>query len=263
MDVKDVTKLPTGSEPKSAAQEAKIRKTSDALLSTSVPLEQVETDVIVRTARSGNKTELRTKVNEVINATNLASEATDHITELVKSISGIVSQAKSEDITPQRRQILEQEANQLVEEIKNTAQVSTSDGTKPLSGDKIRLEVEERIGKTLDIVLPDDAKNAFGLGALKFSTKDAIINTVTSINNALESINKLREAVQATSKNVESAATELDIALQNSEASEASIRDLDKALKVATETRTVIISDPQKALVSLNKLDEKSLGLLK
>lgn len=254
MEVKDVrsTNLVNDSKANQAAvsrssQSSETTKTDDA----------VETQV-----RSTSKNQVRVKLNDVINASNVAKEATTQITKIVQSISGIIKQASQEDLPEKRKATLEAEANELVDEIRRTADTQASNGVKPLAGDKIRLEVEEKIGRTLDVILPDDAKNAFGLTEIDFSTRESIISTIANVKQAEASILRLRNAVDEASKNIESTAGTLDVALQNSEAADNTIRDLDEALKVAGKARGIITENPDKALKSFGGLGTKALGLL-
>lgn len=212
--------------------------------------------------RSSGKNQLRLKLNEVINVTNVAKDATSQIDNMVRSISGIIKQASKEDLPEPRRAALEKEANQLVSEIKKAAETKTMSGIRPLAGDKIRLEIEEKIGRTLDVILPDDAKNAFGISDISFSTRDSIISTIASVEMAEQNIMKLKNAVEEASRNLLTTADTLDVALQNSEASESSIRDLEQALTVTGEMRSLITDDPKKALDSVSKLSLNSVGLL-
>ena len=80
-----------------------------------------------------------------------------------------------------------------MDEIKRAAGAQATNGVRPLAGDQIRLEVEAKIGKTLDVILPDDAKSAFGLNSLSFSTKESIISTITSVEKAQQQIEKLKD----------------------------------------------------------------------
>ena len=206
---------------------------------------------------------LRSKINQVISAVNLASEATSEIARLVKSIGGIVEQVEDGKLSEPRAKILEKEANELVKEIRKQASSKTSEGLKPLAGDPIRLEVEEKLGKSLDLILPDSAKDAFGLSNITLSKKEAIIQTRVKVEEAEAGVEKLKKAVDETKSRVTKSVTEFDVAIQNKEASQVSVRDLDQALTLASRTSISISVNPEGALSSVGKLDESVLGLLK
>lgn len=208
------------------------------------------------------RSQTRINVNRAITASNIAKQGTEQINDIVGSISGIVELAEKASITPERKSVLQREANNLLEEIRKVANTASPDGIKPLAGDKIRLEVEEDLGKALDRILPDSAKDSFGIGQIDFSTKETIINTRTKIKRAEEQINKLRAAVDDTSSEVRRAADRIDVAIQNSDASQASVRDVDQAIKLADETRDQIRNNPERALLSIGDLASRTTNPL-
>ena len=63
-------------------------------------------------------------------------------------------------------------------------------------------------------------------------------------------------------KEVETAVVALDVAAQNSEAAQTSIRDLDEALRLASNTSSGISQNPEGALKSVSKVNSLMLTLL-
>ena len=206
---------------------------------------------------------LRARFNELVGAINVANEATSQIEKLVKSLGGIVEQVSGRDIPDKRLRVLEDEANQLVDEIRKAAQTSAPNGQRPLAGDPIRLEAEEQIGKALDVILPDDASNSFNLGKIKFSTKEAIINTRANLAVAEARARALREAVTQSGDYVKSAADAIDVASQNSEASESNVRDITAAAELVLNTRRQINERPETAVAAAGVLSSRIADLLK
>lgn len=262
MDVKDVpnTKDASQSVKKTGPNLQKSLKALTRLGAEANPPEAVRLNVEAR--RPAVSASVRSRTNEAITVVNLANEATAEIEKLVESISGIVDQASSPQISDTRRKVLEQEANQLVAEIRKKAQTKSENGVRPLAGDKFALEVEEKFAKTLEIILPDHAKDAFGIGAINFSPKDAIIQTRNAIARARQQIEKLKESVKETRGQVKEAVNALEVALQNSEAAATSIRDVDEALRLAGDTKLGISRNPGGALKSVGNLQKKALDLL-
>ncbi len=263
MDVKDVqnAKNLDNKAIKNPAQA--LQKSLKALSAPSVErarVEAVRLELDVR--RSLANAEARARTNDAINVVNVASDATAEIEKLVGSISGIVEQASNPKISESRRKVLEQEANQLVQEIRRKAQVKTSHGHRPLAGDKISLPIEEKDSKGIDIELPAEAKDAFGLGPIDLSPKDAISQTRSALSKAREQVEKLKDSVNRTQLQVKSTVDALEVALQNNEAAQTSIRDVDEALKVAGDTKVGIARDPGSALQSVGNLQRKALSLL-
>lgn len=210
---------------------------------------------------SGHPTDPRVITNNIISVVNVANDATNEIGKLVESISGIAELAKDPNLPESRRSVLEKEANQLVDEIRKRAS-SDSNGVRPLLGDKIRLEVEQKYGKALDIVLPDSAQEAFGLGTISFSKKEAVLDTITSVQQAQERLRQLQEAVHGATQSVRSVVDRMEVGFQNQEAAQISVRNVDHALMLATDMRSSIAQNPQAVGVTHN-LDASALELLK
>jgi flagellin-like hook-associated protein FlgL len=196
----------------------------------------------------------RLKLNASIEATNVAAAALDDITRLVGGIEGILEQASSPELSEARKGKLNEEANQLRSEIIKAAERSTSDGVRPLSGDKIRIEVEETLGRALEVILPDTARGAFGIRDIRLDTKELIIDTAISIQKARESIESLRKELRSGVAAIEQTFTTVEVARENREAASASIRDVNEALKVAFETNEGIKDYPEEALASVGQL---------
>lgn len=224
------------------------------------PAEEVEIQITDST--QFQTSDVRGRANQVINLVNVATTATDDIQKLVESIGGIVEQAQAPDLSDSRMAILEKEANQLVDEIRAKAQTTESGGIKPLLGDSVRFEVEERFGDALEIILPDTARNAFGLGQISLSLKDTIIDTITRVEQAKQQFEELRSSVDKAGVSVRRVVDTFEVALQNSEASKISIRSLDQALSLATNAHQQIGKNPDQALGSFAGLERNSAVLL-
>ena len=201
------------------------------------------------------------ELNRVINVVNVVADATNQISDLVDGIAGIAAQIEK-GVTPQYEEALATEAKGLVDAIKKTAQVKT-DGSQPLYGDPIRVELEQELGKTLDLIFPDVAKDALGLEKLALSPKDFILNTQAGLAEARKRLEELRQSVRDTVQAVRDTVNSYEVARQNSEASQFDIRDVDQALKLAFDTRNSIGTNPAVAMRSVGQFTGNALDLLK
>lgn len=264
MDVKDVKSL--------AAKTAKIQQTSESvkpsqlqrngsqLSASTVNATRADSVNVKVEGRAGSKSEdvikSRERANSLINVVNFAAEATEEIDKLVRSVDGIIEQASSESITPERTQVLESEANELINEIRRQANLEGPDGSRPLAGDKVRVDLEEKLGKTLEVILPEAAKDAFGIGTVQFSTKDSILQTRTQVEEARLRLDSLKNAVSQVQRDVSESVAELEVAFQNSEAAAATIRDVEGALEKGNEVRSAIKLNPDDALSSVGEFQK-------
>jgi flagellin-like hook-associated protein FlgL len=240
----------TETGPVSSSSERRVQSDSDEVKLSLSDTQQIRTS------------DIRRRTNDFINIINVTSEATTEIEQLVESISGIVDQVASGNVPEGRTGVLQKEANQLIEEIKSRAIKTESAGVRPLAGENVRVEIEEKYGYALEIILPDTAKDAFGIGQVSFSMKDAILDTMTRVEKAKVEFKKLKDAVSEVSDKVRKQVDTVEVALQNSEASKSSVRSLDDALSIAETTHKGIGKDKESALASFNKLGFDSLVLV-
>ena len=204
------------------------------------------------------------KANDLISIINLASDATEDIENLVKSLDGIIQQAQKENIPQVRKAKLEQEYNSLVGEIKNKAQTSSYNGVKPLAGDEYKLKLNENDdSESVTIKLPNDANQSFGLTEINFSKPNALKQSGDKINSVKSQIKGLKDEIDNTVTLIKSKLTNIEIADENSESSKSTVRDLDQALEIAGSTNVFIRLDPSKALQSVGKIGEVAKELLK
>jgi hypothetical protein len=261
MDVKDVFQISGARSAPSKPGKAVSSKTLISSRVTAQPSDSVYTSGVNNRAPSAKAQAVRA-TNEVINTANVAADEVSRIGTLVESIGGIVELANQPSTSPERAGILEQEAQELAGEIQRRAQTPSASGLRPLGGDKIRLELEEGLGRNLEILLPTDAQSAFGLGTIKFPNKEAILDAVEKVAVARQQIESLRGAVDDTVQSLRKTVAELDVADQNAAASQASVRDVDLASNLAKQTGQGITASPISALGSVAALDSQILGLL-
>ncbi|MCB0338023.1 MAG: hypothetical protein KDD53_00395 [Bdellovibrionales bacterium] len=265
MDVSEVKKpaeVQAGSSTNTTGlKQSKVAKNS--LAATSVASIAQQTDSVeIRTETSRANNPVRDKANRIINEVNLTIQATEDITNIFSSVEGIVVQAGEQETTPERKKVLEKEANSLLEEARKVAQKATDQSGADPANDEVELQIEKELAP-LRKLLPDEAKSSFGISVVDFSTEDAIVNTRIEVERAVRQLKDLSERVNNSSENIRSRLSELEVAAQNSEASQSSIRDVDQALRLGADIAGRIGGDPQNALGSFSQLTAESADLLK
>jgi len=206
---------------------------------------------------------LRAGANSVIDLVNNVSDTTAQIDQLVKSLGGILEQATSNQLPERRAQALESEANQLVSKIKeisgNSAKLSAASGDL----NSVRNQIEAKLGKSLDQILPDDIKSSFGIDNVDLSQKDSVLQTLKKVKEARDKLGKVQEHATQAKHAVAGLLSSEEVAEQNSASAEATIRDVDQAVKLASNTRSGIFSNPDQALGAVGNVADGSLKLLK
>ena len=261
MDVKDVTTVvsPSGAQRSDASPELTPQAKNSIATS-------ANSDVSVDLSNQSEQSSLaraRQAANEIVSTINVVADATGEIDRLVKSIDGIVKQASKDDVPPKRLSVLEKEANQIIDAIKRKVDLTSTSHGNPLNGDPIKLDGEPGVAPALNVQLPDHAKNAFGIKKIDFSGQAGIENSKVAVSHAQSQLHELHSKVQDTKKSVHHAVATLDVALQNTEASKATVRDLDAALKLANEAKSHISHQHGEALGSISRLGQRALDLLK
>lgn len=269
MDVKGKgLKEVSGAKVKPAQDSAEVTKPGKQKLARSLATAQALTTITdvkveVSKRKPAESTELRTKANSVINAVNVAEEATAEIEKLVKSVGGIVDQAEKDETNTNRLSILESEAQQLVAEIKKQSQVDfkakVSTPAAPIADDRFR--IEENLERTLQALFQEGATSAFGISDIALNRKENIINVRTSIQLARDRVSELRSKLSEAKEQVETSVVAFEVALENSQSATTSLRDVDEALRLATDTKSVIGKQPETA-VNVSKITLNSLDLL-
>ena len=265
MEVKDVQKL--NQDPGQSVKQTTpgLQRALSALSSSKVPedkFDRIDVEAVARPRSSA--TNMRKDANDVIMEVNSASDAVQELEKLVKSIDGIVKQVDNGKLSDGRVVALEKEANQLVERIKEVAIAvppSTPRASSREDGD--REEIERNLRRALDTIMPEEAKDGFGLGKISFSRKDSIIATVAAVVAARERIEGARESVETTREAVGQVVNTYEVAIQNAEAAEVTVRDVDQAVRLASEARSSIFRNPDNALDSAGPLSPRALELLK
>jgi len=218
----------------------------------------IETDSSTFT-QSKNNDEL-TRTNRLASAVNLTSNATKALKELMSSLEEIVDLATFEQLPSND---LEKKANTILNEITAKIEFTAIVPQPALLDDNARVELEQELGKTLDFIFLEDAKESLGIGSISFASKDAIIDTVYKVRSARERIDSFSESLDYLRNSLGRKLTEREVARQNIEASGTTVRDLEEASTLAEFTKDSIGKNPLLALESAGNFAKRAPDLLK
>ena len=262
MEVKDVTNTP-------AFDAASLQNTDKALDTTSkapqvektntqklVP-DEVELSISPQNTEASEVNESRLNANVIISRVNLAIEGTEKIGKILKSISGIVEQAV--DAPKNVRDKFSEEATDLAKAISQIAKASTPSESPSVTHDKFRAEVENTIGKTLDIIFPGNAKTSYGLDSIELSTKETIISTRSNVAKAVAQYEELRKSVAKSAEEVKALSQSLDVIATTKQSLQPLVRRVDDAIKLTGGTRISISAEPLTAIASIGNVSAQVL----
>lgn len=258
MEVKDVTKV--GVQVLSLTPQGNAQDNQQHVAEKQFNPKDLDSEDLVQIstkAKNGSHSEVVTKLNESIAKLNVAVQGTEQIAKLFTGIEGIVEQA---EVAPQEQLVLlEAEAQKLVEAISGVALKKGDKGQQALAGEAIDFQVEASIGKTLSILLPDDATRAFGLTGVSFSPAENILATRQTVARAKAQFEALQSHVHNAVETVRVSLTRADVALQNKESSRTTVRALQSAIELTTTTKDEIEKDPSGAIQSIGSVSGDAL----
>jgi hypothetical protein len=200
--------------------------------------------------------------NEIINVINLATEATSEVELLVRHLDGIVKQVTAPDVSAVRVAALEREAQETARSLV-TRRFEPPPGLAAESLDAtVRRELAQTLGRTLEFLLPERLQTELDFGQIDFSTKEAILQTQTTVEIARRRLDEMKTDLDGSRDVVRRVVATADVAAENKRAAGSTIRDLEQATELATRTGLGLLGDRSAALGAFGKLSDRSLKAL-
>lgn len=198
----------------------------------------------------------------VIEKVEEALQTTQEIGEIFQSIAGIVELADKEITERQKRERLQTEARELASQIEARLERISRTSLNPLPEEEQKRKKVEELLREIAELTPKSFGEYLSSADINLSSEQEIEATIRKVKRAKERIERLSGIVHETADIMKKAFTLTEIASENSTASEASIRELDEALRIAEETSLHINENPAAALGAIG-LTKESLELLK
>lgn len=244
MDVKDI-KNQTKAATLNASRSNQSQASASSLTATQVSIDAVNLEV--KSAQKRHDVETRTKRNDILLRINEAVETTEEIGSILESITGIVEQAKNQNLPGERIKPLEVEAQQLADQASTKLEKARGVITPVGVDDDTIKKIEKKLAAALEQLYPTDNSN-IAAHDINFTTKEAIVNTLAKVESTRDRLLGLTRTVQETSEEIKRAVELTEVASENVEASSSLVRDLNQALDMASETSLKINEKPQLAL---------------
>ena len=197
-------------------------------------------------------------------------------TSVLQRIRELAVQASNGIYSDSDRNLLQIEVSQLVSEVDRIAYSAEFNGFKMLTGRFEENPVSLHIGANPDqnIQINISAATAEKLGlkgmqgdsenSISIATADEANMTIATIDEALKNVNSQRASIGATQNRMEMAVKGLNIAAENTIASESRIRDTDYASMMVEHVKNQILQSASVAMVSqANSQSQNVLQLLK
>jgi flagellin len=198
----------------------------------------------------------------------VAEGGTTKIENIIERLKELAISAASDNVDSDGRTRLNAEAGALLAEIDQIANDTKYSGVALLNAAiNMTFQVgsgataaEDRINVTTTAGL---LSNSLGLSSLSLTSVANAQTALTSIDNALVSVNLVTGEIGAAASRIEFSAGNLQIAIENLDASHSAIRDVDMAFEMTTLTKNQILLQAGTAMLAqANMLPQSVLSLL-
>ena len=197
-------------------------------------------------------------------------------TSVLQRIRELAVQASNSIYSDEDRNLLQIEVSQLVSEVDRIAYSAEFNGFKMLTGrfeeNPISFHIGANVDQNIQINISSATAEKLGLkgiqgdseNSISIATADEANMTIDTIDEALKNVNSQRASIGATQNRMEMAVKGLNIAAENTIASESRIRDTDYASTMVEHVKNQILQSASVAMVSqANSQSQNVLQLLK
>lgn len=192
-------------------------------------------------------------------------------TDVLQRIRELAVQSANGIWDDSARMQIQVEVSQLVSEVDRIASTAQFNGYNILTGrfaeNGLSLQVGANMDQNITIKVGDMSSSALGLGSqegtISIDSVESANTTIGTIDVALSMVNRQRADLGAMQNRMESASKGLNIAAENTQASESRIRDADMAQELVNYSKDVILNQSSLAMIAqANSQNQNVLALL-
>lgn len=195
-----------------------------------------------------------------ISALQTAESALGAQQDAVGRLRELAVQSANGTLNDQQRQAINAEAQQLVDQIGQTAASTEFNGTQLLDGTNPTVPLGTESGD--EISVQESTVDALGLNGLDLSTAAGATDALGRLDTASERISQNRAGIGAQQNRLESAIAQRAQSTQDAAEAESRIRDLDVARQVVEQTRDNALLQSAVAAVAQGNLQASSVSRL-
>jgi flagellin len=200
-----------------------------------------------------------------ISLVQVAEGGMQTINDLLVRMKQLAEQSGTGTYSSAQRSIMSNEFNELANEIERIAGSAQFNGTSLLNSASGSVSV--MFGSTSDSVTintADMTKSGLSIDGLSIGTAASAQAALTSLDTAIESANGTRAEFGAKMNRLENTINVINIQVENLQASESRISDVDVATEMATMTRTQVLAQAGVAMLAqANSVPQMALTLLR
>lgn len=202
-----------------------------------------------------------------INLIQTAEGGMNQIGNILTRLQALATQASDDTLTDTDRSNLNSEASALLTEIDRISQTTKFNTKVLLTGFtgtyQIGFENGDRIALTFNNVQTNGLGVGSGLVGLSLATQANANTALTSVNAAIGSMNSFLAGIGASQNRMQYVAGNLSSILENTQAAESAIRDVDIAAEMANFTKhNILVQAGTAMLAQANVAPQVALSLL-
>ncbi len=196
-----------------------------------------------------------------VNVVQTADGALGAQGEAVQRIRDLALQASNGTLTDDQRAALNQEAQQLLEQIDETAANTEFNGQTLLDGSATNVELG--VEGEIQVNINESTTTSLGINGVDLSTQAGAQSALQGLDDALSSIQENRASLGAQENRLARAIDVRETESQNTAEAESRIRDLDIARQTIEQSRnSILLQGGLAALVQSNVLGQNAARLL-
>ena len=261
------TNIPALNAQRNASANALARNKSMAQVASGLRINRAADDAAGLAIAERFRSQVRQYTTEASNfqtAVNVVSTAEGGLqsqSEAVGRIRELAVQAANGTLSQDQRAALNNEAQQLMGQIDQTAQNTEFNGQKLLNGGTGPISVGDEGGTQINI--NESSTNTMGLNAIDLTTAEGAQAALGTLDTAANQIGQNRAALGAQQNRFESAIQTRETGMQSAAESESRIRDADMAKAVSQNVRAQLLGQMSTgALTQANVSSQNALKLL-
>ena len=195
-----------------------------------------------------------------INYAQTADGALGSQADMGMRLRELALQASNGTLTQDQRNALNNEAQQILQQIDETANSTEYNGQNLL---KQNTSVDLGVQGGMQVATQASTTTSLGLNGLDLTSQNGAQSAVDTIDAALKGISNNRSSLGAQQNRLTSAIQEREVRVENASAAESAIRDADYANAFMNNTRNTMLSNANMAmLVQSNLVPQQALSLL-
>ncbi|NWG14473.1 MAG: flagellin FliC [Acidobacteria bacterium] len=195
-----------------------------------------------------------------VNVTQMADEALGTQQEGLQRVRELAVQAANGTLTAEQRNALNAEAQQILGQIQETANNTEFNGTQLLNGSATNIPIGTEGG--MRVTINESTTASLGVNGVNLTTQEGAAAAVEALDTALARIDQNRAGVGAQRNRFERAIANREMAIENAQASESRIRDLDYARQTIEQNRNAMLLQGGVAMLAQANLQNRNVARL-